>query len=341
MTKYFYAIGLHKDGGLNILNRFLNLANENDKFLIDERLKNRITYKNCSYYSNNIFNLFYILLNLKKKLKPNDHLIFLNGLPPIFKYKCDISIIFQNANLFREFYKINIIKWLFSKDSLRYLNFIIGKKNVDNWYVFSPVAKKMLELKLKKYFNLKIINFYNNLNLDYSYEKKKKKFDFIYPASLMDHKNHDLLIKCLIKLADEKIFPSVLLTLNNKEKIKFNFNYKIKKYNLNLYNYFEEDQNKFVEVYKKCSGLLYLSKNETIGLPLLEAINYKLFIIAPDLVYAKQFIKPNITFNINSVNDLCNSIKSSLKSNFEKKERQQIYFHPNSITINELIFKIL
>ena len=84
-----------------------------------------------------------------------------------------------------------------------------------------------------------------------------------------------------------------------------------------------------------------MSKNETIGLPLLEAINYKLFIIAPDLVYAKQFIKPNITFNINSVNDLCNSIKSSLKSNFEKKERQQIYFHPNSITINELIFKIL
>ena len=114
------------------INDAINLEKyiESIKWKIDERLKNRITYKNCSYYSNNIFNLFFILLNLKKKLKPNDHLIFLNGLPPIFKYKCDISIIFQNANLFREFYKINIIKWLFSKDSLRYLNFIIGKKNV-------------------------------------------------------------------------------------------------------------------------------------------------------------------------------------------------------------------
>ena len=339
MTKYFYAVGLHKDGGLNILNRFLALANENDKFLIDKRLKNKISIKNCTYHSNNIFNLFILLLNLRNKLKSSDHLIFLNGLPPIFKYKCDISTIFQNANLFREFYKINLIEWLFSKDSLRYLNFIIGKKNVDNWYVFSPVAKKMLEHKLKKYSNLKIINFYNKINLNNSYQKKK--FDFIYPASLMDHKNHDLLIKCLIQLANEKIFPSVLLTLNPKEKIQFNFNDRIKKNNLNLHNYFEEDQNKFIEIYQKCRGLLYLSKNETIGLPILEAINYNLFIIAPDLVYAKQFIKPDITFNINSVNDLCNSIKSTLKANFEKKERQQIYFHPNSITLNDLIFKIL
>ena len=49
---------------------------------------------------------------------------------------------FQNANIFREFYKIHYLKWFFSKDFLRFIDFKIGLKNVDNWYVFSPISKK-------------------------------------------------------------------------------------------------------------------------------------------------------------------------------------------------------
>ena len=130
-----------KEGGLNILNRFIK-ENENYTYILDKRLINKIKIKNSYFVNSNFFSIIIHLIYLKLKLNEEDHLIFVNGLPPIFKYKCKVSVMFQNANLFREFYKIGILKWLFSKDFLRYLDFKIGLKNVDNCLFFPQYLKK-------------------------------------------------------------------------------------------------------------------------------------------------------------------------------------------------------
>ena len=39
MTSYIYAVGLHNQGGLNILNRFLEKDNDKIFFFLDSRLK--------------------------------------------------------------------------------------------------------------------------------------------------------------------------------------------------------------------------------------------------------------------------------------------------------------
>ena len=44
MKKYFYCIGLHKEGGLNILKRFI-INNENYFYILDKRLINKIKIK--------------------------------------------------------------------------------------------------------------------------------------------------------------------------------------------------------------------------------------------------------------------------------------------------------
>ena len=200
MKTYFYSIGLHKEGGLNILKKFIK-ENKNYIYILDKRLKGKIKVKNSYFKSNNFFSILIYLIYLKFKLRKEDNLIFLNGLPPILKFNCSVSVTFQTANLFKEFYKINTVRWLFSKDFLRYLDFKLGKNNVDNWFVFSPVSKKILNKYLKKYINLKTINIFENyqsINLD---TNQNYNYDFIYPASLMSHKNHKLLIDVLIKLS--------------------------------------------------------------------------------------------------------------------------------------------
>ena len=115
---------------------------------LDSRLKTE-KKKNYIFVNSNHFMRILHFIKLRKILKPNDHILFLNGLPPIFNLKCKTSVAFQNANLFRDFYKINFLKWIFSLDSIRYLNFKIYSKFVDNWYIFH-LEQKRFKKKIEK-----------------------------------------------------------------------------------------------------------------------------------------------------------------------------------------------
>lgn len=338
MKKYFYCVGLHKEGGLNILKRFI-IENENYIYILDKRLINKIKIKNSYFIRSSFFSVLNQLIKLKLNLKKDDHLIFVNGLPPILKFRCKVSVMFQNANLFREFYKINILKWIFSKDFLRFVDFRLGLKNVDNWYIFSPISKIILTRYLKSYVNIKIINIfekYTTLNRD---PALKYNYDFIYPASLMSHKNHKLLIEVLIKLSKKNLYPRVLLTLNDNEKKKLNFDYLKNKYNIKLFNFYNNDQKKFLNIYKECKALLFISSNETIGLPIIEAKEYGLFIIAPKLPYSSQFVEPNLSFDFNIKDDLLKCIEIALKINFKPRNQTKKIFNANKYISMDNFFK--
>ena len=341
MKKKIYAVGIYKDGGLNILKKFIEKCDDETIFYLDERIRIKKT-KNFFFLKNNFFIRFFLYVYLKINVKKEDHVLFFNGLPPIFNLNCEVSVIFQNANIFRNFYKIKFIDWLFSKDSLRYLIFNFGKKNVNNWYVLSPIAEKILKNKIKKYSNLKIIDIYSDYKYQTYNNTEKFQYDFIYPASGLDHKNHELLFDILISLSKKKIFPSVLLSLESQYFKKYKIN-KIKKlYNLKIENYFEIDQEKFLNFYKKCKSLLYLSKNETIGLPLLEAHKYGLIIVAPNLNYANQFIEPDYIFDINSKSELENIIIKIINGQYKKKSSKNNLFNlTDAINFEDFVKKII
>ena len=344
MTCYIYAVGLHSQGGLNILNRFLEYKNEDFVYFLDSRLKTE-KKKNYIFVNSNHFMRILHFIKLRKILKPNDHILFLNGLPPILNLKCKTSVAFQNANLFRDFYKINFLKWIFSLDSIRYLNFKIYSKFVDNWYIFSPRAEEILKKKLKKYINIKIVNIYENIKMpkfNMGENQEIIKFDFIYPASLMEHKNHRLLINTLIELSKDNIFPRVLITLDKESLLKINYEEIVNRHKLKLYNNYEKNHKKFLELYKQSKCLLYLSENETIGLPILEAYSQGLITIAPNLPYSSQFIEPDYVFDLKSKTDLKELIVKILHKKIEKKNNFKPFkFLNNSISFDQFVSKVL
>tara|TARA_B100000575_G_scaffold291388_1_gene297191 strand:+ start:1091 stop:2116 length:1026 start_codon:yes stop_codon:yes gene_type:complete len=318
MTKIIYAVGIHSDGGLNILEKFLNSCDNDVIFYLDNRIKIK-KKENYIFVNGSSFNRLIHLFKLKSRTSINDHIFFLNGLPPVLKFNSEISVAFQNANIFRSFYRIGFLNWIFSRDILRNFIFSFGKKNVDNWFVFSPISQRILNKELNKYSNIKIINVLSEFNNKVEISSVNYKYDFIYPASGLKHKNHNLLFETLIQLSKENIYPKVLITLEQEYLNKINFHKYKKKYNLKIENYFEKNQKIFRDIYKQCRCLLYLSKNETIGLPILEANKYGLFTIAPDLDYSSQFLEPDFKFDINSKNELKNIIKNFLLKPPEKK----------------------
>ena len=344
MKRYIYCVGLHKDGGLNILNKFLSHKKKDHILIIDSRTRNKIKEKkNIIFVKENLIVRFLNLIYLSFKIKKEDHVIFLSGIPPIIKFKATTSIVFQNANLFRDFYKVNFYKWFFSKDSLRFLAFMYGKKNIENWYTLSPIGKRIISKKLKKYVNIKILDIFEDYKKNEFNNFRKIKYDFIYPASFMEHKNHKILIDSMILLSKENIFPSLLLTLDKDSYRKINLDKIIETYNLKIFNHFEPIQIRFQKIYKECESLIYMSSSETIGLPILEAYQNGLKIIAPKLDYSQQFIKPHFLFDLNDKQDLCNKIKSCLKKRYDfvNHDNKNVVTNSNTISLDEFYSKII
>jgi hypothetical protein len=314
-----YALGIHKGGGLQVLKEFIN-SNKNFFYYFDSRL-NPIHFrkiKNYKIVKQNLKNIILTNFELKSKYK---QVFFINGLPPLIKLNCDTFVLYQNLNIFPPKLKSKFISWLFSLDFFRYIFFKFGYKNVKTWFVLSKIANQALVNELSNYKDIKNILFFNILKKRKK-KNQKKKFDFIYPADLQKHKNHQKIILALLELFEENIKPSFLFTLNEKEKIKINFSYLQKK--INIHNFIDNDNRaKFINKLKQAKCLFFPSEHETIGLPIIEAYNNNLLIATSNQRYAKQFVEPNIVFNQNSVKSIKDTIKKIyLKKKIKKKNNK-------------------
>ena len=216
-----------------------------------------------------------------------------------------MSVYFQNANIlpvkFIDFLNIN---FMFSKNFLRFIKFILFKKNCDNWYVFSKFSKKILS----KYIPRNKI-FLKKINIHARKRKVFNKYDLIYPASGENHKNHQRLFDALIILSKKEIFPKLVITLNKYELDKFNVKYIKKKYSLKIYNKYSNNRIKFLNMYNQCKALIYPSLSETLGLPLLEAKKFNIDIITSNKEFAKEYSSPKLIFNPYSSISIANKIE--------------------------------
>lgn len=315
------ATSLHQGGGLTFLKKFLKYNFY--RIYYDPRLK----HNKISPFLYKLYLDFHFFFNTKEKTK----IIYLSGTPPIIKSKAFIACCFQNANIFYNT-KINSFNWFFSKDAIRYIFFYFFKKNVNKWIVFSPIAKFLLIKNGVPNCKISLLNF---INLKRIFHKTKKKYNFIYPASLLKHKNHLNLILALILLSKKNLYPKVLLTINKKTEtdniiFKLIFNFKLKV----TFKYYK---NSIDKAYRMSEALIFPSLNETIGLPIIEAFNFNLNILASNRDYAKQFIKPNLVFDPLSPEDIAHKIeyylkkKKFFKKRLLKKNHKFLFFKGNNI----------
>ncbi len=67
--------------------------------------------------------------------------------------------------------------------------------------------------------------------------------------------------------------------------------------------------------------MIYPSIIESFGLPLIESIEFNCKIIASDLDYVKEIVKPSITFNPFSILSISNSIDFAIENNDIKESK--------------------
>lgn len=123
----------------------------------------------------------------------------------------------------------------------------------------------------------------------------------IYPAFLYPHKNHGLILKNASIFCERKI--EIILTIDRPE------NFPAIKFNESIKFIGEQSKNSLYQIYENVDGLIFPSLQESLGVPLLEAVQLGIPVIAPNLPYVNSIITNYYGFDPKSSKSFCESIQ--------------------------------
>jgi len=143
---------------------------------------------------------------------------------------------------------------------------------------------------------------------------QQKKFDFVYVASGEVHKNHLNLLEAWRLLDDAGFNPSLALTVT--PKLYPVLARKIVRYthelSLNIVNFEQLQTTAIFNLYKSSSALIFPSLAESFGLPLAEAYQHGLPILASERDFVRDTINPIQTFDPNSPISIARAVRRFL-----------------------------
>jgi len=328
------AINVHQGGGKSLLLALLSAIPDDVDLmlLVDKRIaldNNASKEIHIKYIKPSIISRIASERWLSKNVKPDDYVLCLGNLPPLFKVKGRVVLFIQNLHMgkrikingFGFYMKLRILIerfWLYNQI-----------KNTDEILVQTPTMERVLELN--QYDNIKVTVKPFLESAEDVFCEGTNSFEnddcsnriFLYVASGGVHKNHRALIEAWCLLADEGIYPMLKLTL---DAVEFSalcewINQKKIDYGLRLENKGFLEKEKISMLYKSVDALVYPSNHESFGLPLYEAMQVGLPILASELDYVRDAVDPGEVFDPASAMSIARAVKRFLKI---KEKRQPL-----------------
>lgn len=265
-------------------------------------LNNNKDYRIIKKIHNNFFYKLYFYLKIILTINKDSCLFSLGDLPVPFVKN---QILFVN--------QANLISPAINKYSSKSIIFIIKRlyfrifiRKLNRIFVQSVHMKKCL---IKTYRIQS--NYINILNIPIQPTKErytKKKGNIIrllYPANHYSYKNHKIITDMLSDNPIKNLLIYFTATISEFQKFK---NFKSIR-RIDYYSY----KNTY-KIYNKFDGLIYPSRIESLGLPLQEALNFKIPILCSDLPYSRELLKEyGYYFNQESKTSLRNTILYFMK----------------------------
>jgi len=269
---------IHNCGGIAIDNVYLNKISPRDAYSGNHRFVYVRYY--LGFFSRLVEIFFWRFFR-----KNNNEILILGDLPLNTAAKqyvlCQQSLIFKDfAKTSIQFYKF----WLF-----RFIFKLFLKKH-DIVLVQTEEMAKNIRVHIGSNVNVKVVDVGSNY-FDWPdfirrqrirSNKAPNGFRVIYPSAFYPHKNHYLL-----KLITYKENTKIILTLNQDEFFS---------YDAALTYIGRVPREHIFDLYKEVDALLFLSSNESLGLPILEAIKCNLPIICPRAEYTGHLSANNCFF---------------------------------------------
>lgn len=316
MSLVIYAHNIHQGGGKTLLAGVLEcLQGQHAIAYVDARLS-------CDIHGQDpklvripptFISRLVAEFRLKDSLLPTDTLLCLGNLPPLLARHPRTILFLQNRFLFGKrnlsaFPPETRVRIAVERLWLKWRLPSVG-------HVFVQTRTMQEEFKSETGRHARICPF-----MDFSSQKQSSslsdspKHDFLYVASGDPHKNHHNLVEAWKILAQEGIRPSLALTIDEKiySKLWGQLVKIIKDGELAIRNYGHCAS--VQELYQQSTALIYPSTFESFGLPLLEASQHQLPILASELDFVRDSCDPAQTFDPNSPLSIARAVRRFLQS---------------------------
>lgn len=256
---------------------------------------------------------------LARSVTSKDILLCLGNLPPLFKLRGRTIVFVQNRYLIEDLKLDEFHIRVRLRLMLERMWFIGRLKNIDELVVQTPAMKVLIEKKTGSCIPVHLIPFVFRAGgyqrrIPLSAVNSMCEFDFVYVASGEPHKNHRNLLEAWRLLGEQNLFPTLCLTLNAArfEKLCQEVEIYNQQCGIRVTNAGEMSHTDIFSLYKKSGALIFPSKVEAFGLPLIEARQAGLPVLAPELDYVRDLLDPEQTFDADSPVSIARAVKRFL-----------------------------
>lgn len=304
---YIHAVNIHTGGGKTLLEDLINVIGPKQKTVInlDQRmvLPSKISPAiEINFVRNNIFHRILAEFKLFLLVRSEDSVLCFGNLPPAFRLKAFTSVFVQNRFLIEQVQldafslraraRVKFERWWI------WLNY----SHANQYVVQTKTMRDRLKKFKKETIPIVVLPFSSSVKNEQQAFNNKPNVNicsFIYVASGDPHKNHKNLVKAWLLLAKENIRPKLSVTIDEEKYPQLCdwLQHNSKKYQLDVENLGLLGRSAILEHYKQSDALIYPSLIESFGLPLVEARNAGLPIIAAELDYVRDLVEPDETFD--------------------------------------------
>jgi glycosyltransferase involved in cell wall biosynthesis len=323
---FIHATNIHQGGGRSLLNALLQALPEKEKLVLslDERMQipqgmaHSVQIKRVRP---SIVQRFIAEKWLAQRVEPEDIVLCFGNLPPLFKLRGHTMVFVQNRYLIDSVTLHGLPLRVRLRLAIERLWLSTRMKHADEFIVQTPTMKRLLEKKTGGKIPVRVLPFMAELR---GYSRKmsqpvlhgNSEFDFVYVASGEPHKNHRRLLEAWCLLADEGVFPSLYLTLDEARFATLCKEIEVmrQQHGLKVTNAGQLSHQDVLALYTKAGAVIYPSTFESFGLPLIEARQEGLPVLASELDYVRDVLDPEQPFDPESSVSIARAVKRFMGS---------------------------
>lgn len=253
---------------------------------------------------------------LARNATAEDTVLCFGNLPPLFKLRARTLVFVQNRYLIDAAGLGGFPLRVRLRLSIERLWLSAMTAHADGFVVQTPTMKRLLEARTAGRIPVRVLPFIAEpkgyaRSAAQPLASEDKEHDFVYIATGEPHKNHRRLLAAWCLLAEEGLFPSLCVTLDANRYASLCGELKTlkKQHGIKVTNVGELMHQDVLELYRKADAAIYPSTFESFGLPLLEARQAGLPVLASEMDYVRDVLDPEQSFDPDSALSIARAVK--------------------------------
>lgn len=255
-------------------------------------------------------------IRLAKDVQADDYVLCFGNLPPLFRLRGRVSVFLQNRYLVEPCQSLAVLPLRLQLRLIMERTWLISRRaNATRYFVQTASMQQLVKARLGV--GAECFAFVQENVRQASSPacvSAAPCFDFIYVASGEAHKNHLVLLDAWKILAEDGLFPSLALTLSfdATPDLVLHIERESALQSLCIHNLGLLPHDRVIELYREVRALIYPSDFESFGLPLIEARQAGLPVLAPELDYVRDVVDPEESFDPRSPVSIARAVRRFL-----------------------------